>query len=272
MTLRWSSPLLFNDVFDVARELPMGFTAEELESAVIDKLILAVSDPERYASTNNPRLRQLIGLLRTIPIEQRLAGQQDLRAALGGVSRPVIAGVIEEFQNEWRAIVPTMRILCLSEDNANNAMWGYYADSNRGVVLALRCIDAINSQWLLAEPVRYSDTLPALADKEAMAEGILLQADVIDHRKIFSDYCYAKTPHWAHEREWRVLSFAREGEPAEMDYYPFRPEELGAIYLGASIRPDDERRIRDLLVGPLENVEVFRCVPASGRAFDFRRI
>jgi hypothetical protein len=54
-TLRWSSPLLFNDPFDVPRELSFGLTPAEIVSALKEQLADLIQEAPRRVKGDAPR-------------------------------------------------------------------------------------------------------------------------------------------------------------------------------------------------------------------------
>ena len=57
-TLQWSSPLLFNDPFDVPRRAVLPFTVDELHAAMRDEFLAVM---EGKVETRHPVLRLLSG-------------------------------------------------------------------------------------------------------------------------------------------------------------------------------------------------------------------
>lgn len=62
--LRWSSPLLFNDPFDVPRDFNLGFDTEELKQPLIDEMMSLVSAELLPDISDNPLFEWLIRSLR----------------------------------------------------------------------------------------------------------------------------------------------------------------------------------------------------------------
>ena len=53
----------------------------------------------------------------------------------------------------WRAQLPTYRILCVCEAVDNLLLWSHYADQHKGVVFQLECLKELDVPLLLAKPV-----------------------------------------------------------------------------------------------------------------------
>lgn len=155
-TLRWSSPILFNDPFDVPRELSFGITGEALHLAVGRKLTQLIESPPDDTTQMDPTLRVVVETVkRGIPAKlkaEMLSGLQDI-----GREERSEGGGMDAMRNLWRRLLPDHRILCLTESAAHTAMWYHYADKYRGIVLEFDCIDELESPWLIAKPVTYSE-------------------------------------------------------------------------------------------------------------------
>lgn len=140
-TLRFSSTLIFNDPFDVARKLKLTFSQVEFNKGLRDELIHLIQLKEapfvhnskvpfflNYTSKLNSKQKEdIINLLRsdtTIP-------QLDEDKAL------------EELQRQWEALMPSSRILSITEENDNPVMWWCYANEYSGVVIELESLDIL---------------------------------------------------------------------------------------------------------------------------------
>ena len=158
-TLRWSSPLLFNDPFDVDRELAVGIKPSEMRECLIDRLIDMIEKKDDLPYGFIPELRLILETIRK-------SGNNDLKEKIIELLRNCKNDLIHESQglNElnrmWKAIIPEFRILCLSARNDNAPMWNHYADKYKGVVLEFACIEDLDSVWLLAKPVQYPEDRP----------------------------------------------------------------------------------------------------------------
>lgn len=241
--LRWSSPLAFNDVFDVPAELP-AFSVREIEYASIpfavnlfDKVGLTRFSPEQR--------EEAIALCRC---EELLSVDQTDRAEVS----------LEALRSLWRKTVPTMRILCFCEYPDIAAMWGLYADSNKGVVLRFDSFAAYFPPWLLAKPVTYTDTLPRFLRSDG-----IMEAAILGPQALFDDLCYKKTTDWAYEREWRVLSFAGCEEMGLSSDWKFAPETLTEIIVGPRISDQNVSDIAALLMDDFSHVRLSRAIPTS---------
>lgn len=237
-TLRWSSPLLFNDPFDIPRELSFGVTPDEIVQALSKRMVELIEKPPEDTSMLEPNLRMIIEAAKK---DKSNALKQELHAGIKSSAetlKPGRAG-LDALRELWRSWIPEFRILCLTESPAHAAMWYHYADSYKGIVIEFKCLDAVDSAWLGAMPVTYPKEKPAVYTADGLAEILTLRHELAV-RKIRISGTYTKSPDWSYESEWRIASYMRPGESGLFSDYKFHPLEVGAIYLG----PQSPRDVR----------------------------
>lgn len=66
----------------------------------------------------------------------------ELRRGMGA-STPGQAEALKVLKDTWRAMVPTFRVLCLSEVHDAASMWNHYADGYKGVVLRFLAVKEV---------------------------------------------------------------------------------------------------------------------------------
>lgn len=267
-TLRWSSPILFNDPFDITQELRLDFDTESLRKAVTDRFA-ALIERGKPEDTKNPAIKALLMLAGKAESSVRREMAEELRR---DGSEPPTAGQANSFEalrEMWRELVPYFRVLCLSEDNDTTSMWLHYCDSYRGVVLEFSAIDELDSPFLVARPVQYQDAAPKIASVDEWAKCITGESET-EYTKLFEEYEFIKTSDWAYEREWRIVSMARPGETERYADYPFHPKELTGIYFGLRCPGQDRQEIRASLTGGLEHVACWQATQeGAGPKFSF---
>ncbi len=138
------------------------------------------------------------------------------------------------------------RILCVTTEYDNDAMWGNYADAHRGCVLGFKHIEALSTPLLAAKPVAYS------AENPIVGSGLdfLIYGNTEELRNRTQEaVCYTKKISWSYEREWRALTWrSREKEDAQFGDYSFYPTELESVTLGVRTPKDVQDEIQALLV------------------------
>lgn len=268
-TLRWSSPVLFNDPFDVPRELLFGITSTEVFAATGRRFKSLIEQPPEDTSNLEPKLRLIIDTVKNGISEK-------LRAEL-------IAGIMEmpdtyqptdinldEFRNLWRSWIPEFRILCLTESPAHSAMWFHYADQYKGVVLEFDCSDELDSAWLAAQPVSYLEAKPEVYDAYGWAKLIMMPRELAI-KTILNVSTYTKSPDWSYENEWRITSFKRPSDDGLFTDYKFNSKELLSIYLGPLISQTDKASLL-VACAKYPNIKIFEVTIGMSRAFVFEQI
>ena len=269
--LRWSSPVKFNDPFDVTQELRLNFTEAELDK-VLGEEVASLIEKGAFDSLDSypgipPELTDLLKFMSPKSPDQLRAMAQQLRLE-SGTATP---GLIHQLKGHWRRIVPTFRILCLSELRDVNSMWQHYADSYMGVVFEFEAVDEIDSCFLVARPVVYQDSPPAIADPKQWARCMMLGPTKCE--ELFTEYTYVKTTDWWNEREWRIVSSARPGEAGLSADYCFHPRELVGIYFGEQCSAEQRANLWALLTHGLEHVQVYEALQDKVEAkFNFSEI
>lgn len=269
--LRWSSPILFNDPFDVNQELPLNFNEEEINEMVYEGLASFIEQGNFPETVSNPKLAILLNVAKRANPEARKNLAQKLRQA----PKEVTSGQIEslaELKEKWRQMVPKMRILCLSELNDVTPMWQHYADEYTGVVLKFESVDETDSAFLVARQVIYQDFPIEIADPQAWARSMLGQTESTLLDRIM-EYQYIKATSWSYEQEWRIVSSARQGETGQFANYGFHPRELAGIYFGTQCSTEDRDDMLSLLGHGLDHVSSYEAVEDRHQGkFVFRKM
>lgn len=167
---------------------------------------------------------------------------------------------LEMLKAKWKEIVPIMRILCLSESNNITAMWNHYSDHYQGAVLEFSAIDELDSPFLAAKPVIYSDSPPSITSPRKWAD-YTLNRGPMGYEDLIAEYELTKTSDWSYEKEWRIVSNVRPGE-SEALYkdYKFYPQELTGLYLGSQCSVEDRDILLKLLAFDLEHVRAYETI------------
>ena len=254
-TLRWSSPVIFNDPFDVPRELACDIDPSDIKAAISEIMEESLINDDADISWMKPILKYL--LIQTRKGENQLKNNLITSFRKQATADSYYSGGLEEIKDLWRTkFLPNSRILCLSAAKDITPMWYHYADQYRGVVLELACSDELDPPWLLARPVEYPEKLPELFSAKGWAW--LMMSSIQNHPEhILNVYTYNKTPHWEYEQEWRILSFKRPGETGFYSDYRLDPRWFLRIYFGPMIAPDDRRELLTLISKEHQHIQPY---------------
>lgn len=251
--LRWSSPCLFNDPFDVPRELSFGVTSREITNAFAQRLTSLIEHPPEDTSDLAIELRFVLDTMKRASAELRAEMIARIRDTYSSLR--LTETHLNELRDLWRAWIPDFRILCLTESPLHAAMWFHYADQYRGAVLEFSCNDDLDSAWLCAQPVAYPENEGAVLGADDWAN-LLMMPNEAAVQTMFRILAYVKSSDWSYEHEWRIASFKRSTDVGLFTDYTFDRREVTGIYLGPLTTPAD----RELLISAAESYPYARVV------------
>ena len=250
-SIRFSSPAVFNDPFELKPHLAALASPEHMEAhitRVLPELVreeLAKLPQEVQALIPVEALHEI--LLRQLPEAKR--NIQGMAELLMPKLQEVMARKFEEL----------IGILCLSESAENLLMWAHYADSHRGFVIEFDerspFFDCrVNSEDELRHlrKVLYSPTRPSLT-----------LADVDDFALFMT-----KGTDWKYEAEWRMIvpldtasTVIGEGTHA-VHLFEFPAQAITSVVLGSRMAAQKKGDLRQILANYPRFSHV-RCLEAE---------
>jgi len=258
LTVKCSSPLLFNDPFDSLLEIRYDFSIEEVPELMFKRFHQIIFSDEKYKFDpqlpNYEKFKQIH--------ENRDLNNKELRFK---DIAPYLSGMVEgarkmykQFNMDWRNFLKDVRALCLAENNNNILMWAHYSEGHTGAVIEFKCVPEVDSAFCAANRVIYSDEKPTLGSFEDFFDNIF-GCRKIDYEKIHYKYTHTKSTHWSYEKEWRFF-LEKQSEDGELfDFRSFLAEEINAIYLGDKIKAYHRSEIIELIKRRLPHVKIFKA-------------
>ena len=246
-TTRYSTPLVFNDPFDIQGGLHFDFDLLELHGAVVDRIgKLASAKQQPSVDASDPWGQLVLEARRYFPTHGFNRERWiELTKPAFDTLLPEIRDTQVQYQKHWSEVqLPGMRVFCVSEDRDNLLMWAHYAKDHRGAVLELWSLPDEDNLLSAAVPVRYVDRPIPFYTKEEWVEH-MVSIKKLDFRTLYRQYACTKSTHWAYEREWRV--WYQLSKTDTYDYSPMKRSELKALYLGCQSEPALRATIKSLL-------------------------
>jgi len=259
-TFRYSSPLTFNDPFDVQAGIHLEFDLEKLPSKILDRIEnLAAADEEPNVDPMNPW-----GIIVKVARENyRTSGFPRARWKL--ITTNAFIGLLDVIRDQqeqyqdywWKTMLPGLRMFCVSEDRDNLLMWAHYAQDHTGLVFELLSLPVEDNALSTAAPVNYVEKpMPFLSEEEWIESILSLQK--FNLNGFYKRYVLTKSKHWEYEHEWRVwypLIPATESLHQDLN---IRPSELSAIYLGCRANPIFSKEIIALTNATFPKTRIYR--------------
>lgn len=240
-SLKWSSPIIFNDPFDhqlrfkyiFEPELAIRAFEEACKRLVYDDSIILVK----------PTIWSKIAT-----VTKQFRDKFDERAFITHM-RPGIEESVSRFPQLIKQVnelilsnLINSRMLCVSEHFDNLLMWSHYADQHRGGVLRIDCIDEVDNALLVAEKVVYQEAFLEFPDIDTFIRHQTGESE-LDIPAMMAKMAYIKHVGWQHEAEWRVFyPFIHEVTEKKFSIWPENRKVFAVLYLGCMM-PESEQNI-----------------------------
>jgi hypothetical protein len=158
-SLRWSSPILFNDPFDLKNYFHIDFSWSDLSREAVHKMSEMVHSAEEPTFADGNDFVSHIKSFRTKVKRSSPAIFESLFGAAFYAGVECIEKMMAKEREDWLKEKEIIRILCLAEKPDNLLMWSHYAEQHAGVVLEFKT-ELLESTSAHAIKVRYSDVVP----------------------------------------------------------------------------------------------------------------
>jgi hypothetical protein len=263
-SVRHSSPLLFNDPFDIQSGLHFDFDLSTLHAKVLDRL------GELAAARDEPPVdpEDVWGKV-VLAARAYYADYGFPRQRWSEMSAPLfqqLVGIIEDTQQRYRAhwrekLLPSIRVFCVTEDRDNLLMWAHYAKDHTGAVLELWSLPEADNPLSVATPVIYRSSPPPFFTEEEWLDD-LMAVKKLDMSALYRRYALVKSDHWTYEKEWRVW-YPLASTTEMYDTAQLREGELGAMYFGCRAANSFIDEARQVLRSSFPNARSFRAVKSE---------
>jgi hypothetical protein len=253
-TLRWSTPQLLNDPFDMQFAFQLRIDRRSVLTMAQNKLWQHYSGQLLNRPLNT--LGHGIRLLRvTVPGMSREEFRKEFEGA-DEESINVLEKNIVRYSEEILSHFKNNKIFCISDLPDSIPMWAYYAKNHTGVVL--RFTDETPDNPLTqARRVRYVEQMPSLFNDETLSDD-LAGYNCMTPERIYDEIVWTKSIHWAHEREWRVS--AGEGRSnASYEDMPFNSKELDGVIFGVRTSEAERWALTKLVRARYQHVELMQA-------------
>jgi hypothetical protein len=256
--VRYSSPLIFNDPFDIQSGLHFPFDINTLPERVLQRVTEIVNSESR------PRVDEDDDFGKALILAWKNRGKRELpefllRSFLVSLWDRIIL-YQSECQQLWGSeFLPRLRVFSVSEDHDNLLMWSHYAQNHTGAVFAFKVMAEDDNALRVAQPVIYRPIPPPLFSEEDWIGFILGTKQLEPNDQLFMHYAYYKSDIWAYEKEWRVWLLEPEPRKELFSDYALLQDELETIYLGCKMDPQQKEEITNLVAMNYPGTQVFQA-------------
>jgi hypothetical protein len=256
-TLRWTTPGILNDPYDMQFDLHIDIDHELVKAIALQKTWDGFYGEQIVPAGN--QLGAAINLVRDV--FPRLTREEFDREFGEAIDEGLMRGerILPELQDEVRSLMADSKILCLTEIPDSILMWAHYAERHHGLVLQFKAIPELDSAWGAARPVRYLNNMPRLLDNDFLAD--MLSGRVsMDVKAIIHRLVYTKSVEWAYEREWRIFSGTGRNRLARYEDLHFSPHELDAAIVGTRMPEEDRAAFSSIVQRLYPHAQILQMV------------
>lgn len=258
--VRYSSPLLFNDPFDVQTGLHFDFDLTTLHAKVLDRLGELAAAPQEPEVIPGDVWGQVVLAARAhFP---KYGFPRDRWAEKTAPSFAELVRIIEDTQrrvrDHWQSkLLPSMRVFCVTEERDNLLMWAHYSKDHTGAVFEFWSLPEEDNSLCVAKPVVYTESSPPFFSEREWLDDFMglkkLDVGVLSRR-----YASAKSRHWAYEKEWRVW-YPLSSTPSMHDTVQIRQNELRGICFGCRANSDFVAQAKQLVADAFPNAMTYQA-------------
>jgi hypothetical protein len=184
-----------------------------------------------------------------------------------------IKAISEQAREAWTKERGDYRLFCLCEGKENLQLWSHYTASHTGAAFQFECIEDLDSLWLAAKRVMYSEEAPSMATEEQWTDGMLGLLPLEFNDDLWTRLVTTKARVWEYEEEWRVIFVRRQEENQGYEYTELDPREMSKVFLGCRMTERDRNEMLELIDGPFSHVEMYQAKQNPVRyQLDFERV
>ena len=209
--LRWSSPELFKNPWELKMRPDLGFDELTVNKAVLNMATSLIFTRNLPAGNNQHPLYKAIRRWRA---EDRFNTEEEAFEALTELLASTLELLHERLKNitdAWSDLVAHARVICLSETHQNIQSWDRYAANHEGV--ALRFLSDDSTAIANPQAVTYSTVRPQITSlREQVEDMVVLKkaagTDACPQAMLLQYTCDAAA------KEWRCIQVVCDGEMA----------------------------------------------------------
>lgn len=262
-SLRWSSPHVFSDPFELTHESKLNFDPHTLLDETI-KIATAMVFAKAAPPGNTP----LETAIRRWREEERFTSAEEAEEVL----RELLSQLIDQNQKnldrimiDWRKFARTLRICCFSATPDNLLAWQQYADNYRG--LAIEFNGDKSSSLPKPQQVHYKNVCPEITTLKEQISTITSQTHFVAQEQFYKKFT-TKPVAFNPFQEWRCFrqikdQLNKEASKLSVNEFRFEVEDLNAVYFGINTHPDLRRKFYKFIKTKYKHAKVYQVKPVS---------
>jgi len=260
-SFRYSSPLKFNDPFDVQNELRSSFDLSEFPAAAMSVIESYIRNDLFIPNPNDSFGKGILILREGVKREGYKKNKiEAITLPLLGFVMSLIEKTLEDMNKIWQISMRESRVFCVTEDNDNLLMWAHYAKDHTGAVFQLETLAEENNILSVARKVNYAEKPVEFFSLEELIKWTLFEIEPDLSKLVYSTHAHQKSLHWKYENEWRVVDMCKYSNKTELYIdHVFVPKQLSNIFFGCKADPNDIERLSFLAKSINPSVSIYKA-------------
>lgn len=264
LTIRFQSPLNFNDPFDSQWDAYWQLESQEYKGKYASTLHRSIKDTASWPQEADPRhiaiIRKYADLVHSKSMTMKQA-QRELKELLPHNQDS------DELKRRQKIFLQNLRIFCASEIPNNLLMWSHYADQHKGFVFKFNTMSIEKTLRKEFRTILYSDSYVSSLDLDAWANSAVFGIPHVNTRQIHN-VLLTKHTDWAYEREWRIYS---QFQIDETDFTGMHDDiqipvtAIDSIYAGSRCPQHDFEEVRSICARNMINCDMFKFRQAKAK-------
>jgi hypothetical protein len=265
-TVRFSSPLLFNDPFDTNLEEAFGTAYEEYHDGLKAAFYDMLREPMDYSALrdgpDSQKIRMMHGAMQRADVVLRETLRQQIMAM--PIEELYPRRRTEEMTRhaveQLRVGLARFGVFCAAPRSDDLLMWAHYAQKHEGAVIEFQ--PTTDSMFEAGKYVEYSDERPAMyrTPRDLLRRSYLMTPEASVREMLFA-LLFTKSPEWAYENEYPVAIPLSDRISADHMWttLAFGASELATVFLGCRMSEGDCLRATELARRLNPKVQIMRA-------------
>jgi len=249
-TFRYSSPVLFNDPFDIQTNCVFKGNPELIHENLVERVkrfieteIVAEEFIEPWKST----IDKVRHLSRVSPKENT----EKFYGLLGEYAKSHFAATIEGLAKDVAIVnhvldreMRKLRIFCVTENPANLLMWSHYANNHKGVMFEIVDFDTTETETYAIDSVKYEEHPYPMFKISEIIDAMLFGEKALEPPD-YKMHVYRKYDIWSYEQEWRVAATVDEDNEQLFFDVPIKEKQVRSIVFGCECEDETVESIME---------------------------
>jgi hypothetical protein len=249
-TVRFISPLLFNDPFDINLEEAFGADYEKYHEGLKSAFCEMLCEPMDYlairAGSDGQKIRMMHQAMQRAGPSEREAFRQKIMAMPIEELYPRKRSkeMARQAVDQLRVGLARFGVFCAAQRGDDLLMWAHYAQKHEGAVIEFRPMN--DSMFVAGKCVEYSAMRPAMyrTPRDLLRRSFQMNLEE-SARELLFELLFTKSSEWSYEDEYRIaIPLADKlGNERMWTTLAFDATELATVFLGCRMSGTDRSRV-----------------------------